>query len=140
MEPGNSRRRGSSRVAPHQSAETIMVQLLTLKAMGVAIVMDDFGAGYSSFSYLWRFPFDKIKIDRTFMQGLDGSHRRVGLRSDHRARTRVAHASEGRRLALSTRPTVPRSRGSSSAGRSPPRSSVPAFWRASRRQCRRLRP
>ncbi|WP_404549471.1 EAL domain-containing protein [Bradyrhizobium diazoefficiens] len=41
--------------------------------------MDDFGAGYSSFSYLWRFPFDKIKIDRTFMQGLDGSHRRVGL-------------------------------------------------------------
>ncbi len=37
--------------------------------MGVAIVMVDFGAGYSSFSYSWRFPFDKIKIDRTFMHG-----------------------------------------------------------------------
>ena len=60
------------------NTETIVAQLLTLKAMGVAIVMDDFGAGYSSFSYLWRFPFDKIKIDRTFMQGLDGPHRQVG--------------------------------------------------------------
>ena len=60
------------------NTETIMTQLLTLKAMGVAIVMDDFGAGYSSFSYLWRFPFDKIKIDRSFMQGLDGSHCQVG--------------------------------------------------------------
>jgi diguanylate cyclase (GGDEF)-like protein len=60
------------------NTETIMTQLLTLKTMGVAIVMDDFGAGYSSFSYLWRFPFDKIKIDRTFMQGLDGSHCQVG--------------------------------------------------------------
>ena len=36
--------------------------------MGVAIVMDDFGIGYSSLSYLWRFPFDKIKVDRSFMQ------------------------------------------------------------------------
>ena len=60
------------------NTETIMAQLLTLKTMGVAIVMDDFGAGYSSLSYLWRFPFDKIKIDRTFIQGLDGPHRQVG--------------------------------------------------------------
>ena len=60
------------------NTETIMAQLLTLKAMGVAIVMDDFGAGYSSFSYLWRFPFDKIKIDRSFIQNLDGSHCQVG--------------------------------------------------------------
>jgi len=60
------------------NTETIVAQLLSLKAMGVAIVMDDFGAGYSSFSYLWRFPFDKIKIDRTFMESLDGPHCKVG--------------------------------------------------------------
>jgi diguanylate cyclase (GGDEF)-like protein/PAS domain S-box-containing protein len=59
------------------NSEAIMAELLTLKAMGAAIVMDDFGTGYSSLSYLWRFPFDKIKIDRSFMQGFDGSGRDV---------------------------------------------------------------
>ena len=57
------------------NSEAILVELQTLKAMGVAIVMDDFGTGYSSLSYLWRYPFDKIKIDRSFMQGFDGSGR-----------------------------------------------------------------
>jgi diguanylate cyclase (GGDEF)-like protein len=56
-------------------SEAIMKELRTLRAMGVAIVMDDFGVGYSSLSYLWRFPFDKIKIDRSFMQGFDASGR-----------------------------------------------------------------
>jgi EAL domain-containing protein (putative c-di-GMP-specific phosphodiesterase class I) len=37
--------------------------------------MDDFGIGYSSLSYLWRFPFNKIKIDQSFMTGLDSSGR-----------------------------------------------------------------
>jgi diguanylate cyclase (GGDEF)-like protein len=57
------------------NSEAIMAELKTLKAMGVAIVMDDFGTGYSSLRYLWRFPFDKIKIDRSFMQGFEGSSR-----------------------------------------------------------------
>ena len=72
-----SSRIGSSWRSPRPccsaTANAVMAELRALKAMGVAIVMDDFGIGYSSLSYLWRFPFDKIKIDRSFMQGFDGS-------------------------------------------------------------------
>jgi EAL domain-containing protein (putative c-di-GMP-specific phosphodiesterase class I) len=38
--------------------------------MGVAIVLDDFGIGYSSMKYLQMFPFDKIKIDKSFIQSM----------------------------------------------------------------------
>jgi diguanylate cyclase (GGDEF)-like protein len=47
--------------------------LRQMKAIGVAVAMDDFGTGYSSLSTLRSFPFDKIKLDRSFMSKLDGA-------------------------------------------------------------------
>jgi len=58
--------------------ETVLLQnnaenldiLREIKNLGVAIVLDDFGTGYSSMTYLQIFPFDRIKIDQTFVQNI----------------------------------------------------------------------
>ena len=81
----------ASRLVPHrlelEITESVLMQhdgatlraLHRLRDLGVRIVMDDFGTGYSSLNYLLRFPFNKIKIDRTFIEDLPRSIGRLKI-------------------------------------------------------------
>jgi diguanylate cyclase (GGDEF)-like protein len=51
-----------------QDNETVLAMLHRLRNLGLRTVLDDFGTGYSSLSYLRSFPFDKLKIDQTFVR------------------------------------------------------------------------
>jgi diguanylate cyclase (GGDEF)-like protein len=70
--------------------------LHNLRALGVRIALDDFGTAYASLSYLRSFPFDKIKIDRSFVRDLD-----IGKRKDCEAIIQAV-AGLGRQMQIST--------------------------------------
>jgi len=57
-----------------EKSDQVLATLHALRALGVRISMDDFGTGYSSLSYLRSFPFDKIKIDQSFVRDLGANH------------------------------------------------------------------
>ena len=77
-----------------QDNEATLATLHQLRAIGVRISMDDFGTGYSSLSYLRSFPFDKLKIDQTFIRDL--------LRNDDSVAIIRAVVSLGRSLGMAT--------------------------------------
>jgi diguanylate cyclase (GGDEF)-like protein len=80
-----------SGLAPHrlqlELTETVLMDdvdshvalVCALKDLGVSLALDDFGKGYSSLSYLHRFPMDRIKIDRAFVGGLPASRADVAI-------------------------------------------------------------
>lgn len=55
-----------------QNPEIALATLKGLKSMGVGLQIDDFGTGYSALSLLHKFPFDTVKVDRSFVQALQG--------------------------------------------------------------------
>jgi diguanylate cyclase (GGDEF)-like protein len=72
-----------------EGGEATLRLLHSLRSLGVRVALDDFGTGYSSLSYLQSFPFDKLKIDRSFIQNL---LTRNGASAIVRAITELAHA------------------------------------------------
>lgn len=77
-----------------ENSEQALATLRQLRALGVRVALDDFGTGFSALGYLLAFPFDKIKIDGTFVRALSST--------DGASAIVTAVADIGRRLNMST--------------------------------------
>jgi len=78
LEPVNLRLEITESVLVEDSASATAT-LAALSELGVRLVLDDFGTGYSSLAYLNRFPFDALKIDRSFVDGLGVEQERTAI-------------------------------------------------------------
>ncbi|WP_163333374.1 EAL domain-containing protein, partial [Klebsiella aerogenes] len=56
-----------------------LLTLRQLKSLGLRVAMDDFGTGYSSLSNLRSFPFDKIKVDGSFVRSVDSNEQTAAI-------------------------------------------------------------
>ncbi|HEV2518476.1 MAG TPA: EAL domain-containing protein [Devosia sp.] len=81
-----------------ENSEQSLETLRQLRGLGLRIALDDFGTGFSALGYLLAFPFDKIKIDGTFIKALDsaeGAETIVAAVADIGARLMMATTAEG---------------------------------------------